>query len=458
MSVSAAEMANRGGSRLVLPAAGLDFLKRSPVCDDSKLRKDLTLFYLNTVETLLGALRNSTLMQNQEQIAKNWSQATFTQSVRDIITQSFGNESPRFTAEVLANTDHLRSMRQRIDSDFYTEGHSDRVALLSILPMGYLLVHRDHWAEMEQKGFLTEVHFRLMPDPHPDYRPLSSFYAMRISWKTGTQHDDGKGSVPRSILETPGKLSEEAFSLIEYHPTASFALSSNAAQSLSTDKSFNDALVKLGLSPEQVTRASVLNLLHHRNFGGEYLGYPSNDILDAILPAFGFPKGVSLQGTDIPLGARVLRVSDSFDAMTSFRIYRQFVSSIAKAFYELSLGAVPHLETGKDNKDHLVHLYDPTIVKAMLLSSIQLSGYLKHMVYGSRYTRYNADGSTYTLSGIPEKLLTQEEVDKLHKLCYAYDASGYDYAELYFLFTEMAKEFGTGSEHSLNLFNGSGKR
>ncbi len=38
----------------------------------------------------------------------------------------------------------------------------------------------------------------------------------------------------------------------------------------------------------------------------------------------GYPRGLS--GTDIPLGARILSVVDSFDAMTSDRPYRSAVS------------------------------------------------------------------------------------------------------------------------------------
>nr|WP_243174919.1 HD domain-containing phosphohydrolase [Desulfofundulus sp. TPOSR] len=34
----------------------------------------------------------------------------------------------------------------------------------------------------------------------------------------------------------------------------------------------------------------------------------------------GYPQG--LKGEDTPLGARILAVADSYDAMTSYRVYR----------------------------------------------------------------------------------------------------------------------------------------
>ncbi len=61
----------------------------------------------------------------------------------------------------------------------------------------------------------------------------------------------------------------------------------------------------------------------------------------------GYPEG--LKGEDIPIAARILAVSDSFDAMTSDRVYRK-----ARPF-ENALKEIKELANIK---------YDPYVVKA----------------------------------------------------------------------------------------------
>lgn len=96
-------------------------------------------------------------------------------------------------------------------------------------------------------------------------------------------HDIGKIGVPASILDKPGKLTEEEYERIKKHPTV-------GAQILEPISAY----------------AEVLDLVsqHHERFDGR-----------------GYPEGLSR--TRIALGARILAVADTFDAMTSDRPYRQ---------------------------------------------------------------------------------------------------------------------------------------
>lgn len=73
-------------------------------------------------------------------------------------------------------------------------------------------------------------------------------------------------------------------------------------------------------------------LYHHERFDGK-----------------GYPKG--LKGEEIPLVARIVAVADSFDAMSSKRVYRK----------ELQLETI--LEEIKDNKGKQ---FDPLVVDAFL--------------------------------------------------------------------------------------------
>jgi putative nucleotidyltransferase with HDIG domain len=98
-------------------------------------------------------------------------------------------------------------------------------------------------------------------------------------------HDVGKIHTPRQVLNKPGRLTEEEFALIKRHP-------GDGA----------DMLVRIG-DPE----ITAMVRHHHERLDGG--GYPSG-----------------LAGGDIPLGARIIAVADTFDAMTSTRSYRRACS------------------------------------------------------------------------------------------------------------------------------------
>jgi putative nucleotidyltransferase with HDIG domain len=94
-------------------------------------------------------------------------------------------------------------------------------------------------------------------------------------------HDIGKINVPRSILTKPGKLTDEEFALVKRHPG-------------------DGAAMVVELRDPELT-AIVRH--HHERMDGT-----------------GYPDG--LAGGDIPIGARVIAVADTFDAITSTRAYR----------------------------------------------------------------------------------------------------------------------------------------
>ncbi len=95
-------------------------------------------------------------------------------------------------------------------------------------------------------------------------------------------HDIGKINVPRSILTKPDRLSDAEFGLVKRHAAEGAAMVAD-------------------LDDPQLT-AIVRH--HHERMDGT-----------------GYPDG--LAGADIPLGARVIAVADTFDAITSTRAYRK---------------------------------------------------------------------------------------------------------------------------------------
>lgn len=99
----------------------------------------------------------------------------------------------------------------------------------------------------------------------------------------GLLHDIGKIGVPDSVLQKPGKLDPDERALIEEHAAMGAKILAD-----------NRALMPL----------VPLVRHHHEWFNGN--GYPDR-----------------LAGTDIPLGAAIISVADTFDTMTTDRPYRK---------------------------------------------------------------------------------------------------------------------------------------
>ncbi len=100
-------------------------------------------------------------------------------------------------------------------------------------------------------------------------------------------HDIGKIGIPDSILLKPGKLSPKEMALMQTH-------SQKGAELISKYKDFS--------------RGAMMIMHHHERWDGQ--GYPAR-----------------LKEHEIPFGARIIAVADSFDAMTSERPYRKALSA-----------------------------------------------------------------------------------------------------------------------------------
>ncbi|MGB9920933.1 MAG: bifunctional diguanylate cyclase/phosphohydrolase [Moorellales bacterium] len=107
-------------------------------------------------------------------------------------------------------------------------------------------------------------------------------------------HDIGKIEVPQEILNKPTRLSDEEWEVMKQHPVW-------GSEMLAALRAFR--------------RAAEAVRSHHENYDGS-----------------GYPDG--LKGEAIPFLARVIRLADSFDAMTSSRPYRRSFT-FAEALQEL---------------------------------------------------------------------------------------------------------------------------
>ena len=107
--------------------------------------------------------------------------------------------------------------------------------------------------------------------------------------KAAPMHDVGKISIPDSILQKPGKLTDEEYEIMKTHTTKGAEL---------IKKSFKN------LDNEDYTKMILdVALYHHEKWNGK-----------------GYPKGLS--GYSIPLSARIMAVADVFDAISQKRCYR----------------------------------------------------------------------------------------------------------------------------------------
>ena len=137
--------------------------------------------------------------------------------------------------------------------DVYTKGHSSRVAQYS-----KMIAKRIGYSEARQ----------------------DEMYMIAIL------HDVGKIGIPITVLNKPGRLTDEEYELIKKHSQMGAAILKN----IENDPKF-----------EQVA------MHHHERYDGT--GYPSG-----------------LRGDAIPEEARIIAVADAYDAMSSDRSYRTHLS------------------------------------------------------------------------------------------------------------------------------------
>ena len=150
----------------------------------------------------------------------------------------------------------VQTLAEAIDAkDTYTKGHSGRVA--------------EYAREIARRfGY--------------DRKQQDEIYMM------GLLHDVGKIGVPDSVINKPGRLTEEEFDQIKTHPVLGDRI-----------------LSKIQERPKLAVGARW----HHERYDGT-----------------GYPDGLS--GEEIPEEARIIAVADAYDAMSSRRSYRGILPQV----------------------------------------------------------------------------------------------------------------------------------
>jgi len=128
--------------------------------------------------------------------------------------------------------------------------------------------------------------------------------------KAAPLYDIGKIVIPDTVLQKPGRFTEEEFEIMKAHTTEGGRLIRNTLYRLE-DKKFTDM-------------AYDMATYHHEKYGGG-----------------GYPNGIS--GDAIPLSARIIAIADVFDELISERPYKTALP-LVKAFQMIEAGKGTHFD------------------------------------------------------------------------------------------------------------------
>jgi len=146
---------------------------------------------------------------------------------------------------------------------------------------------------------------------------ISDGYVNHIR-RSAPLHDIGKVGIPDRILLKPGKLTQEEFEIIKFHPLIGAEAIREIQAKLGQKRFFN-----MGM---------LIAKCHHERWDGS-----------------GYPEG--LKGVEIPLSARIVAIADVYDALTSERPYK---------------AAMPHEKARSILVEESGRHFDPDVVDAFL--------------------------------------------------------------------------------------------
>ncbi len=135
-------------------------------------------------------------------------------------------------------------------------------------------------------------------------------------------HDLGKLFIPPSVLQFPGRLSEEQFKIMRTHTTLGY---------------------EMCMKDPKLRKYAAGTIYHHEGLDGS-----------------GYPKGLTKK--DIPIEGQIIRVADEYDAIVSKRQYKSHIdiSDTLKTLVDDALPLIGH-KYGKINKTVLKALFKVVI-------------------------------------------------------------------------------------------------
>lgn len=137
---------------------------------------------------------------------------------------------------------------------------------------------------IDAKDTYTNGHSSRVADYSREIAKRAGYGTEQINeiYMMGLLHDVGKIGIPDAVINKPARLTEEEYEVIKNHPVLGARILGNI---------------------KEMPRLADGARWHHEWFGGK-----------------GYPDG--LNGDEIPDAARIIAVADAYDAMTSYRSYR----------------------------------------------------------------------------------------------------------------------------------------
>lgn len=203
------------------------------------------------------------------------------ETIKKLDIQGYCEKSDKFDQLLLLIESGIKSISQmneiqRINSELeHTYESLEKAYLDSVETLRYTVEAKDPYtkghSERVSKYSVLLGKYLGLPDDQ-----------LRLLEIGGLFHDIGKLGIPDNILQKNAKLTDDEYDEIKNHPSIGEKI-------LSTAAIFKEIV--------------PIVKFHHEKYDG-----------------FGYPSG--LKGEEIPYLARVASVADSFDAMTSRRVYR----------------------------------------------------------------------------------------------------------------------------------------
>lgn len=220
------------------------------------------------------------------------------------------------TGDELENLYHVVTKTSEDTVQFIGEAHEkaetiERMQDNLILVMADLVESRDQFTgdHVRKTAAYTQVTMDEMrrEGMYPD--ELTDEFIANVT-KSAPLHDIGKIVVSDTILNKPGRLTDEEFDIMRRHTVAGAEILESSKGAVS-EESYLDEACRLAA-------------YHHEKWNGK-----------------GYPYGLS--GEEIPLSARIMAVADVFDALVSKRSYKEGMP-IEKAFDIIRKDAGSHFD------------------------------------------------------------------------------------------------------------------
>jgi HD-GYP domain-containing protein (c-di-GMP phosphodiesterase class II) len=180
-----------------------------------------------------------------------------------------------------------------------------RAIILRMIRMAELRDPKETGAHVNRVGAFSAELYEAWAKKHqiPEKEMHYNKDLLRIS---AMLHDVGKVATPDSILKKPGKLTDEEFVIMKQHPLTGAQL-------------FSDKQSDMDMMSQEIA------LNHHERWDG--FGYPGKIDIETGLPLPGCEKGngqaCGKKGEETPLWARIVAVTDVYDALSCRRSYKE---------------------------------------------------------------------------------------------------------------------------------------